>query len=164
MGGSYQLLLTEFDERTAIELAPAASPEEIQRQIDWLPYRNPGKNPQGLLRQAIVGDWSEPPGVQEQKQQAVASQRLERKATEQAKIGADAARRRQDRVKHRETLAKHWQALGKEDWQKYRRRAVEEATTAVARSRLRRSDLNHPPLEILSVMAADRAIPIGEPS
>jgi len=160
---SYELLLTQFDERTAVELAPAASAEEIQQQIDWLPYRNPDKNPQGLLRQAIIGNWSEPPAAEKQKQETAARRCRQRKVAEQANAEADAARRRKNRAKRRETLARLWRALGEADKLNYRQRALDEATGTALKRRLSRCNLDDPPLEVLKLVAADLAIPAGEP-
>jgi len=156
------LLLTQFDERTAIELAPAASAEEIQRQIDWLPYRNPDKNPQGLLRQAILGNWSEPPAVRKHNREKAASLNQERKAAEQAEIEADAARRRHDRVKRRETLEKFWRTLGEAGRRNCHQRALNKATGDAVKRRLSRCNLDDPPLELLKLAAADLAIPVGD--
>ena len=159
---TYQLLRTHFDEQTAIELAPAASLVEIQRQIEWLQYRNP-ENPQGMLRRAILGNWSEPTASSKQKRRAVANKQYERQTAEQAKFDADAARRRKKRNKGRETLARAWQALSERERRNYLQTAINEATSPVVAGRLQRcSTLDHPQIEALLVMAADLAIPIGD--
>lgn len=56
------LLLTEygFSSQDAHKLALAYPEAEIRQQITWLPKRNPGKNPTGLLRKAIEEKWGEP--------------------------------------------------------------------------------------------------------
>jgi hypothetical protein len=153
---SYELLLTQFDRQTAAQLAPAGSPEEIQRQIDWLPHRKPGKNPLGLLRQAIAGDWAEPPAVHDEKEQAAARRHREQKAVKQAEADARADRLRQERKNRRLTLERHWQSLTQAAQRKYLQRAVEQATGTVVKGRLRRlSNLKNPPHQVLDVLASD---------
>lgn len=51
-----------FDGRTATKLAAEYGLEAITRQIQWLPQRHATRNPQGLLRRAIEGNWPTPPG------------------------------------------------------------------------------------------------------
>ncbi|MBX7257343.1 MAG: hypothetical protein K1Y02_13350 [Candidatus Hydrogenedentes bacterium] len=49
-----------FAQRDAERLAEAFPEQQIRQQVEWLPLRNPGKNPTGLLRKAIEEDWNEP--------------------------------------------------------------------------------------------------------
>ncbi len=51
-----------FDEQAAHEIAsvPTANLEAIRNQIEWLPLRKPTTNPLGMLRLAILGNWSKP--------------------------------------------------------------------------------------------------------
>jgi hypothetical protein len=58
---SYHILLQAgFDERTAAAIALARTPEQIKKQIEWLPRRHPTINPLGMLRRAIAENWTEP--------------------------------------------------------------------------------------------------------
>lgn len=49
-----------FAQRDAENLGQAFPEDQIRNQIEWLPRRNPGKNPTGLLRKAIEENWDEP--------------------------------------------------------------------------------------------------------
>jgi len=49
-----------FDQQATKSLASRHPLRVIQRQIEWLPKRFATKNPTGLLRRAIEGDWPEP--------------------------------------------------------------------------------------------------------
>jgi hypothetical protein len=55
-----------FSERDALTLQANHPDEVIRHQIEWLPRRNPGKNPTGLLRKAIEENFAEPPLVEAQ--------------------------------------------------------------------------------------------------
>ncbi|MCS6778062.1 MAG: hypothetical protein NZ557_16190, partial [Chthonomonadaceae bacterium] len=57
------LQLIGFNERTARQLVENHPQEVIRRQIEWLPARNPGRNPLGMLRCAIEGNWDPPVGA-----------------------------------------------------------------------------------------------------
>jgi len=62
------LVSLSVDEREARELTDEFEPEEIQRQIEWLPLRGNGKpikNPAGLLIKAIRERFSEPTKAKE---------------------------------------------------------------------------------------------------
>jgi hypothetical protein len=48
---------TGFDVNTAALLAGNYPAEEIARQIEWLPRRNPARNPLGMLRKSIEEGW-----------------------------------------------------------------------------------------------------------
>lgn len=49
-----------FDPKTAEQISARHSPDEIKRQIDWLPRRQVTRSRVGLLRRAIEGVWQEP--------------------------------------------------------------------------------------------------------
>ena len=49
-----------FDVKTASLLAGNYSVEDITRQIEWLPRRNPARNALGMLRKSIEEDWPSP--------------------------------------------------------------------------------------------------------
>ena len=49
-----------FDVNTASLLAGNYSVEDITRQIEWLPKRNPVRNPLGMLRRSIEENWPSP--------------------------------------------------------------------------------------------------------
>ena len=58
--GEHLLRVAGFDAKAAGHLARLASVGEIRRQIEWLPRRKADRNPLGLLREAIEGNWAEP--------------------------------------------------------------------------------------------------------
>lgn len=58
--GIQLLMEAGFDEATARQLASGKTVEQIERQIAWLPRRNPKHNRLGMLRRAITDNWSEP--------------------------------------------------------------------------------------------------------
>ncbi|MDQ3256530.1 MAG: hypothetical protein M3R15_22020 [Acidobacteriota bacterium] len=70
---------------TAQEMV-SADPEEVRRQLEYLPYRIVKKNKAGLLRDAIVGHWTPPDDYLEVKrkeqEQRDNQERLQRKAAE----------------------------------------------------------------------------------
>lgn len=70
----------------------STEPEEVRRQLEYLPYRMVKKNKGGLLRDAILGHWTPPDEYLElKKQQAgqqVSQERQEKKKAEQAKAEA----------------------------------------------------------------------------
>lgn len=49
-----------FDHKTASSFLEKYPATMIRRQVEWLPKRHATKNPTGLLRRAIEGDWPEP--------------------------------------------------------------------------------------------------------
>jgi len=49
-----------FDVTTASLLAGNYPVEDITRQIEWLPKRNPARNPLGMLRKSIEENWPSP--------------------------------------------------------------------------------------------------------
>lgn len=56
------LMKEGFDRRVATSLAARFAPEEIQRQIEWLPLRRASQNRLGMLRRAIDEQWAAPEG------------------------------------------------------------------------------------------------------
>ncbi len=77
--------------KTASQLVNA-SPDEVRRQLDYLPYRTVKKNKGGLLRDAILGNWSPPDEYGEaqkrSREQSDNHERLKRKRDEEAKSAA----------------------------------------------------------------------------
>lgn len=60
-GSAFERLLKEgFDRATARKLESAYPPLQIIQQCDWLPLRNPSRNPLGLLRKSIEQNWPSP--------------------------------------------------------------------------------------------------------
>lgn len=58
---SYKLLREQgFDVKNAKHIADNFPKELIRNQCRWLPLRRPERNPAGMLRMAIEGDWLEP--------------------------------------------------------------------------------------------------------
>lgn len=49
-----------FDEASVQELLGGYALERIERQLTWLPKRNPRRNARGLLKRAVEEDWPEP--------------------------------------------------------------------------------------------------------
>ncbi len=66
----------------------STEPEEVRRQLEYLPYRMVKKNKGGLLRDAIIGHWTPPDEYLELKKQQVEQQqsqeRQKKKKAEQA--------------------------------------------------------------------------------
>ncbi len=64
------------------------TPEEVSRQLEYLPYRTVKKNKGGLLRDAILGQWTAPDDYVETKkrqlEQRESQERLKRKKAEEA--------------------------------------------------------------------------------
>lgn len=58
----FQLRKVGFSEKTASEFLGRFEPERVERQVQWLPYRE-ATNPVGLLRKAIEEDWPAPEEV-----------------------------------------------------------------------------------------------------
>ncbi len=78
----------------------STEPEEVRRQLEYLPYRTVKKNKGGLLRDAIRGHWTPPDEYLEFKkkqfEQEESQERLKRKKAEEAEAAA--------RQKHEEEL------------------------------------------------------------
>ena len=77
--------------KTASQLVNA-SPDEARRQLDYLPYRTVKKNKGGLLRDAILGNWSPPDeydkAQRRSREQSDNQERLKRRRDEEAKSAA----------------------------------------------------------------------------
>ena len=77
--------------KTAVELVEA-SPEEVKRQLEYLPYRVVKKNKGGLLREAILQSWTPPDeylqGQKNQRDQHEEQERLKKKRDDEAKKAA----------------------------------------------------------------------------
>lgn len=77
--------------KTAAQLVETA-PEEVRRQLEYLPYRTVKKNKGGLLRDAILGSWTPPDEYLESQKRAREEsenqERLKRKRDEDAKAAA----------------------------------------------------------------------------
>ncbi len=70
----------------------SAEPEEVRRQLEYLPYRMVKKNKGGLLRDAIIGHWTPPDEYLELKkkqlEQQDAQERLKKKRAAEAETAA----------------------------------------------------------------------------
>lgn len=77
--------------KTASELV-ATSPDEVRRQLEYLPYRMVKKSKGGLLRDAILSSWTPPDEYLEaqkrSREQGVNQERMKRKRDEEAKSAA----------------------------------------------------------------------------
>jgi len=55
-----QLQALGFDQASVRELVTGHPLERIERQLAWLPKRNPRRNARGLLKRSVEEDWPEP--------------------------------------------------------------------------------------------------------
>ncbi len=78
------------------------TPEEVSRQLEYLPYRTVKQNKGGLLRDAILGQWTAPDHYLETKkrqlEQQESQERLKRKKAEEAEA---ASRKRSEEERNR---------------------------------------------------------------
>ena len=72
-----------FSARAARHIADASTQEVVEQQIAWLPYRDPSSNPLGMLRKAILENWSEPSQLFAERKEEVASQAAEQQAQQE---------------------------------------------------------------------------------
>jgi len=86
-----QLLEHGLHRDTAAKLVKT-TPEEVSRQLEYLPYRTVKKNKGGLLRDAILGQWTAPDDYLEsrkrQLEQQESQERLKRKKAEEAEAAS----------------------------------------------------------------------------
>jgi hypothetical protein len=58
------LIKQGFSTHDAQKLSETYPEDQIRQQVEWLPQRNPGKNPTGLLRKAIELNFDQPPALE----------------------------------------------------------------------------------------------------
>jgi hypothetical protein len=89
---------------TAMKLVKA-TPEEVSRQLEYLPYRTVKKNKGGLLRDAILGEWTAPDDYLEvKKRQLEQHESQERSKKKKAEEVEAAARRKNEEERKRDYL------------------------------------------------------------
>lgn len=95
-----------LNRKTATQLVESA-PEEVRRQLEYLPYRTVKKNKGGMLRDAILGSWTPPDEYLEtqkrSREKSESQERLKRKRDEDAK----AAARQKDEEKLKQAYYEH---------------------------------------------------------
>lgn len=163
---SYELLRTAgIGTRAAEKLAAQVSHDRIRQQIEWLPFRNAGENPAGMLRRAIEEQWPEPVSVQRNVRQERSVDRQDKLNAE--RVAAENAMRdhQRDRLQVRQALQARWQNLTAAQKQHCHQTAIEQASSETQRRILLRwTNLETPPVAILEAMTLAPAILIGESS
>ena len=144
-------LLTQagFDRQAAEGIAQLASFEEIQRQIGWLPLRNPGPNKLGLLRRSIEGKWSAPAAEKEVTESDALRHRREQeqqKIDQEKEVLAQRSAERQERLKRYHALSPEEQIQLFQQFDGITRSLIE-------RNSLRNRDFNNPPPRVLSLLS-----------
>lgn len=144
-----------FDKATAADLSQRRTVDEIGQQIEWLPLRNVRKNRLGLLRRAIEEAWAKPEGT---RPAPTASPALPSSKSD----GDDNVRA--ERLERRHDLLLRWQALSTDQQRKLLDEAIDQATSELVQSRLRRCHdiAEQPPLEVLRLVADHVSTPAGE--
>ena len=134
-----------FDAETAAELSRGRGVSEIEQQLAWLEHRRPERNRLGMLRKAIEENWPSP--LRDGPQPV---RRRESSVTQQPDERSRASAKRQA---ERRSLLAQWQQLSVEQQAAIHAAAVESASSAIVRRRLRTlSDLASPPTETLQSM------------
>jgi hypothetical protein len=144
------------DQAIASRLARTATRDEIARQINWLPRRNPQRNHLGMLRKAIEEKWVE----QATPSKASAHEpRHERdQQNETADIAAESQKR--ERFSRRETLLAEWQKLSLNRRAALYEQAIDQAPSdTVRRLLLRHQDLSSPTNEVLDIKVREFSTP-----
>ena len=148
----YELLVGEGIHRsTAALLSASATLEEIQNQIEWLPFRNPDNRP-AMLRKAIEEKWAIPDGAAEFSRQENARERERQEQFVRNERGESAARQKQQREKRRQSLLVPWRALSASERENVLQRRIMQATSDGHRRRLRNIDMDNPPLDVLLLL------------
>lgn len=135
-----------FDENIAVKLSQKRGLEEIQKQIEWLPCRNPDRNSLGMLRRAIEEGWSKPDSIicEEKKQQR--QQKDQKQATQAEFDDAQVLEAKQKKKHCREQLLPCWDGLSSEKQSEIKKTAFEKLNSDYFRDRFRRDEqfrLNH---------------------
>jgi hypothetical protein len=141
-----QLLLGEwFDSDTIETLLNRSTLQEIENQVAWLPFRNPGENPAGMLRRSIEDSWSAPADQQRQQQRQNVAKR---QATQLAAI-QDQTRAENDaivdRKQSRQSLLANWNSLSAESQQSLREAAITSAKSEAIKRILKRNQSQEVP-------------------
>ena len=148
-----QLIKVGFDPRVAQSLTEKRTHLEIQQQIDWLEHRKPRDNKLGMLRRSIEQNWSAPETVKHiEKQKAIRSSQQQEHLKQLAEDNRTIQKKRQ-RNKRKQDLLDRWQNLPHDQRTQYLQTAVDQAVSDFDRRRLRRADIENPPLTILELMA-----------
>lgn len=155
-GAAVSLLMQYgFSEGDALSIASTYSPQEIQQQVDWLPYRDASTNPTGMLRRAIEGDWSEPAKhitqrTNAEKVRAVVQDDVVTTQEEVSDRQRLKQRTEQKKALHRERMRIWRESATKEMKHQWYQAALKAARTDVARERIHNANPNDPPVAVLA--------------
>ena len=130
-----------FDQTTAKRLSAAATDEQIEQQIAWLPHQKLDQNQLGMLRKAIEENWSEPkrliePKVLNRERREKDRQRSLETEKEERKVLAEKSRRLERKVE----LRALWKGLSKKEPTRIEKAAFENQNSDALRRLFRGSE------------------------
>lgn len=82
-------------------------PEEVSRQLEYLPYRTVKKNKGGMLREAILGCWTAPDEYLKTKKQELDRHESQERAKRKKAEEAQAAARKKEEEEHKRAYFTH---------------------------------------------------------
>lgn len=132
-----------FDEAVALELSEGRGLQEIKQQIEWLLHRNAERNPLGMLRKAIQGDWSKPDSIisTEKKQQLIEKHQMQ--ATQAEIEEAQVSDTKREKKRHREQLLPIWDKLSNDEQSQIEKQTFAELNSDFLRDRFKKNEEFH---------------------
>ncbi|MBA3438891.1 MAG: replication initiator protein A [Pyrinomonadaceae bacterium] len=91
---------------TAMKLV-RTTPEEVSRQLDYLPYRTVKKNKGGMLRDAILGQWTAPDDYLEIKKRQLEQQESQERSKKKKAEETEAASRKKNEEERKRTYFRY---------------------------------------------------------
>ncbi len=129
-----------FDEVVALELSQKRGLEEIQKQIDWLPCRNPERNSLGMLRKAIEADWSKPDSIINAEKKHQRQQQYQKQATQEGIDNAQVSQAKREKKRRREQLLPVWDKLSNDERSQIEKLAFAELNSDFLRDRFKKNE------------------------
>ena len=114
--------------------------QEIKQQIEWLPHRNAERNPLGMLRKAIQGDWSKPDSICNTEKKQQRQQQDQEQATQEGIDDAQASQAKQEKKRRREQLLPAWDNLSNEEQSQIEKQTFAELNSDFLRERFKKNE------------------------
>ncbi len=138
---SFQILRQAgFDKHVALDLSQKRGLGEIQKQIDWLPHRNPERNSLGMLRKAIQGDWSKPDSIVNTEKKQQRQQQDQKQATQEGIDEAQVSLVKREKKRRREQLLPMWDKLSNEERSQIEKQVFAELNSDFLQDRFKKNE------------------------